>query len=293
MVISDRLSSARQILEAHNTKTSKPISIDEFFKKLEEMGGTTEDALSAATWEDLESCGAPRIIARAIADVFRNLGDDTEEPDKPCQKVIIEDNDPVKRAQRLTPTQLIAEYDPKHPKDPIGERLKHLAEGRGFLIFLDDGVVDIPASAQLFDELDDFGERADFIVDGMPRKVYRIGDRPGRTMDEHPLFPNVPLRSNGCSEADCNWGEVPLKIRQIYRLAVKIGELNVNDYREADLHTEAVTRSEQEICRLYRKAAVKWHDLESIGKLPSLKVVLGGQKNPPRNQNPFGANRTT
>ena len=291
MVITDRLSRARQILEAHNQESSVPVGIDSFFTKLKEMGGTTEDTLSAATWEDLQLCGAPRILSRKIAEIFR----DEDQKGREVQKVIVEDNDPIKRAQRLLPMDLIAEYDPKHPKNPIGERLTQLAEGRKFLVFQSDDntTVNVIASQQLFDELDDYGERTDFIVGGIPQKVYKVGDRPGRTVDEHPLFPGVPLRSNGCSEEDCNWGEVPLEIRQIYRIAIEIGDLGADDYREADLHTEATTRPKEDICRLYRKAAIKFQEHKELGNLPPLKVVLGGKSESPGLNSPFGTNRTT
>jgi len=295
MVITDRLASARRILEAHNTKSENKVDIEGFFKKLADMGGTTEDALSEATWEDLQDCGAPRILARRIAAVFRNDEKDSQgdQTHAPLQKVIIEDNDPVKRAQRLTPKELIAEYDPQHPKNATGERLKELAEGRKFLVFQESGEIDVLASSQLFDELDDFGERDDFTVQGVPRKVYKVGDRPGRTVNEHPLFPGVPLRTNGCSEADCNWGEVPLKVRQIYRLAVNIGELDPSDFREVDLHREASTSDETDILKIYRKAAVKYQELEGVSKLPSLKMTLGGAKPAPKHNHPFGTNRAT
>ena len=324
MVLKDRLTRARIILEAHNKAASEPnhtwnvsvdVDIDAFFAKLRDMGGTTEELLAEATWEDLQTCGLPRILARKIAGEFR---DEDKNEHEPLQKVIIEDNDPVKQAQRLTPGELIAEYNPQYPKNPIGERLKQLAEGRKFLIFQsnDNATINVIASQQLFDELDDYGERDNFTVGGIPRKVYKVGDRPGRSVDEHPLFPGTPLRTNGCSEADCNWGTIPLKIRQIYLLAIESGELSVSKfqvpssksipyhtkfqvgYREVDLHNEAATRNEEEICRLYRKAAVKWQELESIGKLPSLKVVLGGETKPKpdyetRPNRPFGQNRIT
>jgi len=316
MVLKDRLARARTILEAHNKAASEPINIDAFFAKLRDMGGTTEELLAEATWEDLQTCGLPRILARKIAGEFR---DNTKEQSEYApQKIIVEDNDPVKRAQRLTPGELIAEYNPQYSKNPIGERLKQLAEGRKFIIFQSDDntTINVMASQQLFDELDDYGERDNFTVGGIPRKVYKVGDRPGRSVDEHPLFPGTPLRTNGCSEADCNWGTIPLKIRQIYLLAIESGELSVSKfqvpssksipyhtkfqvgYREVDLHNEAATRNEEEICRLYRKAAVKWQELESIGKLPSLKVVLGGETKPKpdyetRPNRPFGQNRIT
>lgn len=303
MVLKDRLACARTILEKHNEAASEAINIDAFFAKLRDMGGTSEEALSDATWEDLQECGAPRILARKIANEFR--GEEMDKEQANPQKIIVEDNDPVKRAQRLMPGELIAEYDPKFPKNPIGERLKQLAEGQKFLVFQSDDntTVNVTASQQLFDELDDYGERDDFSVGGIPRKVYKVGDRPGRNVDEHPLFPGTPLRTNGRSEADCDWGAIPLKTRQIYRLAVLTppegsGELNVDEFREADLHSEASNRTEEEIYRLYREATIKWQELDDIGQLPSLKTVLGGEKkskSDPENRpnRPFGQNRTT
>lgn len=42
--------------------------------KLMEMGATTLESLRSATWEDLERCGFPPIIARRIAnEVFRKI----------------------------------------------------------------------------------------------------------------------------------------------------------------------------------------------------------------------------
>jgi len=168
MVLTDRLSRARTILEAHNRQSSTPIDIDSFFLKLSDMGGTTEESLSEATWEDLQECGAPRILARKIASEFRN--DEKEDDYKPFQKVIIEDNDPVKRALRLTPGELISEYNPQYPKNPISGRLKALSEGRRFIVFQEDNKIDILASLQLFDELDDYGERTDLTVGGIHAK---------------------------------------------------------------------------------------------------------------------------
>lgn len=292
MVLADRLSSAREILEAHNKASDAPIDVDAFFAKLKQMGGTTEVALAEATWEDLQECSAPRILARQIAQVFRD--EEKKEEADGHTHIVIDDSDPVKRAQRLSPKELIAEYDPKQPRNPFGERLKTLSEGKRFLVFNDDGTVNAEESVKLFDELEDFEERETATVDGKPRKVYRVGDRPGRTADEHPLYPGVALRAGGRSEADCNWGEIPLKTRQVYRLAVEVGELNPAEFREADLHMEATTRTEEEILRLYRKAAVRWQELDSIGKLPPLKVTLGGEKKQSeRSNHPFGAHRVT
>jgi hypothetical protein len=293
MVLEDRLSSARQILEAHNKQASESaqVDVDAFFKKLADMGGTTEEALSEATWEDLQDCGAPRILARKIATIWR--GEEAQPAESSPQKIVVEDNDPVKRAARLTPAELIAEYDPEQPHSPVYDRLKALAEGQKFLVFDDDGKVNVKVSVQLFDELADYGERDRYIVGGTPCSVRKVGYRPGRTTDEHPLSPGTPLRKDGCSAAGCNWGEVDLKIRQIYCIAVKIGELNPADYREADLHLEATTRDEEEIMKLYQKASIRWKELKDLDRLPSLRMLLGSKGKSERPNHPFGTHRVT
>ena len=72
MTLNSKLAGARAILEAHNNSSStKSVDVEAFFTNLTNMGGSSEDTLSAASWEDLEECGAPRILARRIATLFR------------------------------------------------------------------------------------------------------------------------------------------------------------------------------------------------------------------------------
>lgn len=291
MTLQDRLVTVREALEAHNSTSTKPIDIDGFFKKLDEMGGTSEEALAEATWEDLESCGLPRILARRIAGIFR--GPQPTQPATP-QTVVVMDDDPDKRARAMTPKQLIEAYDPKQSKNPVALRLKELSEDRHFIVFEDETTekIDTETSLNLFDQLDDHGEKRTVFVKKIPHRVYKVGARPLRTADEHPLYPDTALRPDGTSEVDLDWGSVPLKIRQIYRLAIDGGELNMSEYREADIYTEATTRDEEAICRLYRKAAVKWRELSATGQLPTLKVMMGKKKADDRSNDPFGVNRT-
>ena len=65
----------RTKLTTHNEATDDvdcKIDINNVIKKIKQHGGTTEDALRELTWEDLQECGLPKLLARSIANnVFR------------------------------------------------------------------------------------------------------------------------------------------------------------------------------------------------------------------------------
>ena len=312
MTLQDKLARTRALLQAHNDRlraesaanmpegvagNSKAfedslLKIDDFFKKLTGLGGSTEDTLAEATWEDLESCGLPRILARKVATIFR--GEQQVSGPVVPQRVIMENQDPDVKAKAMTPSELIIAYNPKYPKSPIGERLKTLSESKKFLVFKDDNTIDCGLSHRLFDELDDHGELD--VVDignGNYVPVFAVGDRPGRTAMEHPLFPNTALR-NGVSDCGCDWSTVNERINQTLYLAVtETHEIDMSKDHEADLYELAV--SSQGLIRLNRrciKAASLWSALP-VKKRPALVVEIEKASGSVAKDNPFnlGKNR--
>jgi len=71
-----KIQSALKILENHNSTVPDRLLIDRdsFLKSLRELGGTTEASLRQCSWEDLEECGLPRLIARQVSQIFRKKG---------------------------------------------------------------------------------------------------------------------------------------------------------------------------------------------------------------------------
>lgn len=278
MTLNSKLAGARAILEAHNSSSTKPVDVEGFFTRLTDMGGSSEDALISASWEDLEMCGAPRILARRIAAMFR--GDQQQEPQFGSpQRVILEETDPDKLAKAMTPAQLIAVYDPKQPKSAVGERLKFLSEGKKFLVFNDDGTINQALSCKLIDELDDHGEVEEYVSpEGDVSLVCAVGERPDRTAMEHPLFPGTALR-NGLSECGCDWSNINPQIAQTLYLAVtETKEIDMNVSHEADVYDLAVgsgianaAKSLAQINRRCIQAAKLFKERAALGKLPSLR----------------------
>jgi len=291
MCYQQKLDSARGILEAHNEKlkdSTAKIDIDQFFSKLEVMGGTTAEALAEATWEDIQDCGIPRILSRKIAVEWR-----VKLEEAVAQKIVVQPSNPVDQALSMTHKELIQKYDPMDSKNPFGERLRELSEGKRFLVF-QQGEKLVDLSLKLFLELEDYGEKTEVLVDGIPQRVYKVGDRPGRTADEHPLYPGIALRPGGISKKEINWSDVPLESRQILWIAVvKTKELDPSQYDEIDLH-DIAARGLESLSQRYRKAAVRYQELKELGKLPALKVSLGnGDSSSKKNQPFLGTNRQT
>jgi hypothetical protein len=287
MTLNSKLAGARAILEAHNSNSTKPVDVEAFFANLTNMGGSSEDTLSAASWEDLEACGAPRILARRIATLFRG-----EQPASTTQKVIIEDNDPEKLAKAMTPAQLLDVYNPKQLKTPIAERLKFYSEGKKFIVFNDDGTIDKTISLKLLDELDDHGEIFTYIgTDGVIRLTYAVGERPDQITNEHPLFPGTALR-NGVSAIGCDWNKIDWKSKRTLYLAVtETSEIDMSKMHELDVYDLA---KDGMVDRRCIEAAKLYKEREALENLPSLRIRLGKKaEKTQKGNNPFnlGKNR--
>lgn len=81
-IYSDKLWAACQLIKEYNTqltqtqlpagvKPRKEIDSEKFVEKLVLYGGVADELLRQCSWEDLENCGLPRLLARKVAAVFR------------------------------------------------------------------------------------------------------------------------------------------------------------------------------------------------------------------------------
>jgi hypothetical protein len=79
---SDKLWKACRLIKAYNQRLSetklpsgvkppKQIHDERFVEKLVGIGGVSDELIRQCSWEELENCGLPRLLARDIAKVFR------------------------------------------------------------------------------------------------------------------------------------------------------------------------------------------------------------------------------
>ena len=285
-----KIESARSIFEQHNSHVEEELKLDfdTFLKNLKAAGGTTEAALNLCTWEDIEDCGGdkkiPRLLAKQISKVFRK-----NEKSRP--KPITE-----KKSLMLNTRELLEAYDPRDTSAPVAQRLMELSKvGQAVapcIVFNEDNnTVNVAASLECLDEIrEGFEPRGVYVVDGIPQKVYHVGDRPNTTVDENPLSPGSALRGadQACHKTFRSWKTVSHKARVIVRLALSTGELKITQV--GDVHTIldlllASNDAIKTVSTRFPQAAIKYQELEVSGGLPTLKLVRG--KKVAKKQDPF------
>lgn len=280
MSYNDRIEAAQSAISQHNEAVGgegKPgfVNSEAFIQCVKASGGTSEERLADLSHEDLLACMPdyngvkPRVLAKEIAGLFRS-----KQPQRPEQRPVTS-----KKAERMTPRELVEAFDPEDYDNPVGKRLAEISKGQKFLVYSDARIVDVDNTFKILMEIKSgFPGRDDIDVGGSVKKVYRLGELPENYADENPLYRDRPLRPDGtCDQLGRSWEGVPLAVRQLVRVAMDLGELNVthetaHDILDAVLEPDALKKLQKR----YRKAAVEFDELAKTGDLPTLKIPLGG-----------------
>ena len=301
MALQDRYDAALSIIHEHNEamkphvnfdqadRDEKPLGFldpDVFLMQIKMAGGTSEDRLKGMSFEDIlavmpepvTKCGdkiaspvKPVAIAKDIAKVFRGKEDGQESGKKYVS---------AKRVERMSPRELIEAYDPGEPDNAVGKRLRDGSRGEPFIVYQEDGSrsVDIDITFMLYTEVKyGYDGRKTYSVGlGDVRSVYRIGHLPDDLVDENPLYRNRPLRPDGtCDQTGRSWDGVTTAIRQLVRLVVESGKVELNIDKANDLIDLAIDRDgKAKLAIRYQEAAVRFTELERSDSLPRLKMPL-------------------
>lgn len=284
----DKLSSALAQIQSHNDNLEdKADHIDpvSFQKKLKALGGTTEDALQECTWEDLENCGLPRILARKVAAIFRA-------PPK-----VDPDYVSPKKASQMAALYLIQQYNPDEPNGVIAKELDSRVNGKKFVVFASGGSINVEKTVELFNELQKRWPERDFVdIDGRAFRVYRIGDGKTELADESPIYPGRALRPDGTDDQlGRSWDGVATPIRQLIYVAVtQTREISPTNKEAHDtLDMALLSEGEKKLRQRCRKASVLLDELIEQGNAPKLKITRTGATNARPNDPFFQQNNRT
>ena len=294
MSYNDRIDAAQAAIDEHNEAVGgegKPGFLDseKFIACVKASGGTNEKRLSALSHEDLLECMPetngikPRVLAKEIANIFRNAANSTPESEKR----------PIsgRKADKLSAKELIEAFDPEDHTNSVGLRLSAMAKNQKFIVYSNGRNVDIETTFKLLGEIrGGYHGRDDIEVNGVLKKVYQIGDLPENYADENPFYPDRPLRPDGtCDQTGRSWEGVELAIRQFVRVAIDINELVVTiDVAHNILDMALGKDGLKKLRSRYRKAALEFDELEKTGDLPSLKIPVGGNGGTSTNPFPLG-----
>jgi hypothetical protein len=288
MSYQEKLARVIALLEQYNSQVedeADKIDIAEFRRRLKNKLGVTELTVSAARWEDIEKCGVPVVLARAMGEIFR------EKEASPDQDLNYFSE---KKAGKMHPLALLQVYNPNAPENPVSKRLYELSKGYRFIVLDSNGQVNAPESHTLLQELINGRQpRAGHAVNGIPVRLYAVGEGKTELVNENPIYPGVALRTGDFDDQLLrSWEPVPQTVRQLVYLAVnKTNELSrafQNGHSTLDLALEP--DAELKIRQRCPKASLLWDDLNTSGDLPKLKVSAKSGPTPNK-QNPFGIGR--
>jgi hypothetical protein len=266
---SPKLDKALDLIRESNKTYPVPIDIEKFKTELTKLGATSDDALRQCTWEDLGECGLPKLLARQVAQIFRQESGITVS---------------------FTPRQLVERYAPVDKLSMAYRKLVSIAGDKRFVVFDSKGQVDVDTSSKLLEEtMNGYPPVETVNVKGRPCRVYRLGERPTNMADQNPVYPTRPLRPDQtCDQTNRSWNGVDKEVRQIVLLAIT----RTKEASVADVHTIidlAISENAVEKVRVrFNKASILYDELVATESLPSMKISLSPSES---ENNPFG-NRT-
>lgn len=269
-VYAQKLQEAEQIVNAHYDQLpsgSAKVVWKDIIAKIQAFGGTTQESLRELTWEDLEQCGLPRLLARRIANqVFRAVPKETTAKPLTANRILA-----------LSFPELFANYDINGEHNPaVADRLRTESGGKRCVVLNQDGSVNVEASSKVLRQLKDGLPEVDTItIKDQCLRVVKVGDRPNLYFDQNPLFPHEVLRDNVCDKIGRSYENIALAVRQVLFLALtKTKELTIGCADDAHSVLDAVEARADQLSFVknrYRRAGLLFDDLQSTGELPTLR----------------------
>ncbi len=260
---------------------SNPVDPDLIVKRLRALGVTSDEHLRRLKHEDIEACfptvlgQKPSLLVREIADMFRGKG--RVSATTPAIPVGVSD----RAASRMTAEELVASYNPLETDNAVGKRLQSLSRGEAFLVFDQNGLLDVDCSLLLLAEIvQGHAGRVSFLhPNGEVVEVHKIGYRPPVFVDENPIYQGRTLRGQDCDQLNRSWDGIPLQVRQLVRLIVESREVDVvgpggRDSAHNLMNLALEANAFKTLKQRYPTAALKFKSLESSGKLPTMRAVL-------------------
>lgn len=289
-VYDQKLAKAATLIKQHNSRADNKLDWKAILAKIVALGGTNDDTLQEMSWEDLEDCGIPRLIARQIAKIFR-LNE---------KKALTKHASPL-RAAAMTYEELFNNYDPTSEQNQaVYDRLVAISKNRNCVVFNEDNTVNAVASATILRSLNEgFPEISIFAIDGYPVKVHKIGTKPAVFWHENPLLPGEPLLIGTiCTMTNRSWEKIEHKVRQILYLAVtSTKEVCINGAGSIHDILDMLESTDKQLDKLksrYPEAYIEWctsaqHQLPSL-MISKSKASLAESKKP---NDPFYTHRKT
>lgn len=175
----------------------------------------------------------------------------------------------LKSKDQWTNQELLAAYGEEDPD--IASILSKRSHGRAFIIFNNDGTVNLMESLKLLNIAKRQQTPDTHLVNGALCRVYRAGKYPAKALEECPFCPGKTLVDGYCAETDTDWNGISHDCRVLaaiqFRIVEKGRQLTTDQYQSI-----IAERNFDAMCKKFKKAALAYNDLKEQDQLPKLKV---------------------
>lgn len=296
-----------QVLQVRVANSARVMAIDEgqLWTYLQELGiesADTEDGLALLESETTQEGDARKImvdngkvkIARFKAGwaVLKGKAQTPAKPDTSDFSKLVEVLKPV---SQLSDRDVIQKYSPECNQD-ILDHLTKVSNGRPFIVFKEDGLVDVDTSVVLLREARRRETPAQYpVVEGTKttlQRTYRVGEFPMNFTEECPFHSDVNLVNGYCDRCGNTWTGIDESDRVLLRLAVNLGLIGTDvatiTYWNTAFKTDAV-KAHQMLLDI-PKLELEYRERKEDNRLPVLKKRMSRSKSGV--SDPFYVNKT-
>lgn len=251
-IYQEKVSIAQDILDGliveKGKKRKKGIKVKSIEEILKKAKYTTDEQLCNLTLNDISKLGIPRHLCSHFRHVFNG------------QYGMMRGH-----VISLTYTEMLKFYDPYyHHNIALTNHLKKISGNKRFIKFNEDLRVDYTKSARQLSKLIDTDEE-------FPDSK-SVGEKPDNIIAINFMFPELELDNYKCTITGYNHRTIPSEIKLILHLAIKNGEIECDDKKDAENIIRILDSQDplSKVQSLFSKSAIELHKLFNLGKAPLL-----------------------
>jgi len=266
-------------------------SFAEFQSVMSKIGGTDDESLRLASFEDLEGIGVPKLKAKQIANIFRakDTASDADEQDAALM---------IHKPISDWPVELLLKKaNPNKPYSSEMIELKKRFGDKSVIAFNDDDTFNLDVTLKVIERIQE-GFTIDLAMYANKR-IYKVGEGPWRIKDACPLHPDIPLIDGRCHKCQQTWSKLSKTLRRVVYFIGKRKLVDVSSRPQvielfkmastSDANTPDAVLANETLCNTYPEALHDYNDAKKRDELPGLTVDIGADEN--GGGNPFGKSR--
>jgi len=179
---------------------------------------------------------------------------------------------------QLSDKELLEVYSPDCDSSIVDELSKRSHE-RAFVIFLENGLVDIETSLRMLREARRRETPVNYKVGDALKRLYKAGEFPGLFYIHCPIHNDILLVDGYCDKSKLSWENVDYECMQFAKLALEIGDIDLSIPNIRQFISIARGEGLIGLRRDFQHTALIFDEKKELNVLPNLKIRFSDKTN--------------